>query len=116
MWADDDTESGYSRLAWDRLMEALIDPENREACGRIVSEPGTDVEQSKKNVFMTKVHRLHGQIYHSCIERYRQGESFWCIRLSKANRVHCAVTKMYPYGSLLQKRGPSNFGKKTRLC
>lgn len=43
------TDSGYSRLAWDRLMEALIDPENREACGRIVIEPGTDVKQSRKN-------------------------------------------------------------------
>lgn len=36
-------DSGYARLAWDRLMEALIDPENREACGRIVSEPGREV-------------------------------------------------------------------------
>jgi len=37
------TDSGFSSLAWDRLMGALIDPENREACGRIVIEPGTDV-------------------------------------------------------------------------
>lgn len=37
------TDSGYSRLAWDRLKETLIDPENRDACGRMVIEPGTDV-------------------------------------------------------------------------
>ncbi|TNN66139.1 hypothetical protein EYF80_023617 [Liparis tanakae] len=30
------TDSGFSRLAWDRLMGALIDPGNREACGRIL--------------------------------------------------------------------------------
>ena len=36
-------------------MEALIDPENREACGRIVIEPGTDVEQARKNVAVMKV-------------------------------------------------------------
>lgn len=49
------TDSGYSRLAWDRFMEALIDPENREACGRIVIEPGTDVKQAWKNVLIPKV-------------------------------------------------------------
>lgn len=36
-------------------MGALIDPENREARGRIVIEPGTDVKQSGKNVVMMKV-------------------------------------------------------------
>lgn len=36
-------DSGYSRLAWDTLKETLIDPENRDACGRMVIEPGTDV-------------------------------------------------------------------------
>lgn len=50
------TDSGYGRLVWDRLMEALIDPENREACGRIVIEPGTDVKQSRKNVVIAQVH------------------------------------------------------------
>lgn len=43
MYAD----SGYSKRAWDRLMEALNDPENREACGKIVIEPGTDVKQER---------------------------------------------------------------------
>lgn len=62
------TDSGYSRLAWDRLMEALIDPENREACGRIVIEPGTDVKQSRKNEYggakKVKI-TLYEQKYHS---------------------------------------------------
>lgn len=72
------TDSGYSRLAWDRLMEALIDPENREACGRIVIEPGTDVKQSKKNAVMMKVHRLKVKItlaeqkHHNFIKKYWQ--------------------------------------------
>lgn len=39
------TESGYSRPAWDRLMEALIDPENGEACGRVATELGAEAEQ-----------------------------------------------------------------------
>ncbi|KAK2893885.1 hypothetical protein Q8A73_016369 [Channa argus] len=54
MYAD----SGYSRLAWDRLVEALIDPENRGACGRIVIEPGTDVKQARENVDILKAHGL----------------------------------------------------------
>lgn len=77
------TDLGYSRLAWDRLMETLIDPENREACGRIVIEPGTDVKQSRKNVVMMKVHSLKVKItldeqkYHSLIKWYWQRESFF---------------------------------------
>lgn len=47
------TESSYSRLAWDRLREVLIDPESREACGRIVIEPRTDVEEPRENVVTT---------------------------------------------------------------
>lgn len=43
-------------------MEALIDPENREACGRIVIEPGTDVKQARKNVVMVRVHSLKVKI------------------------------------------------------
>ncbi len=72
MYAD----SGYSRLARDRLMEALIDPESREACGRIVIEPGTDVKQLGKNAVMMKVHSPRveitheEQIHHSFIKRY----------------------------------------------
>lgn len=87
------TDSGYSRLAWDRLMEALIDPENGEACGRIVIEPGTDVKQSRKNVVMMKVHGLKVRItldeqkYRNLIKRYWQEENFWCIRLLKANQT-----------------------------
>lgn len=47
------TDSGYSRT--DRLVETLIDPENRDACGRNVSEPGTDVEQPSRNAAVAKV-------------------------------------------------------------
>lgn len=49
-------DSGYSRA--DRLEETLIDPENRDACGRNVTEPGTDVEQSSRNAVVAKVSRL----------------------------------------------------------
>lgn len=48
-------DSGYSRA--DRLEETLIDPENRDACGRNVTEPGTDVEQSSRNAAAAKVGR-----------------------------------------------------------
>ena len=76
MWEDDVHRLGLQpRLAWDRLMEALIDPENREACGRIVIEPGTDVRQSRKNVVMMKVRislnvkiTLDDEKYHSLIK------------------------------------------------
>lgn len=43
-------------------MEALIDPENGEACGTIVIEPRTDVEPSSKNVVMMKVRSLEVKI------------------------------------------------------
>lgn len=52
------TYLGYIKLTWDRLMEALIDPENREACGRIVTEPVTDVNLARKNVDMVKAQCL----------------------------------------------------------
>lgn len=35
--------------ARDRLKETLIDPENRDACGRNVTQPGTDVEPLSRN-------------------------------------------------------------------
>lgn len=31
------------------MKETLIDPESRDACGRRVIEPGTDVKQCRKN-------------------------------------------------------------------
>lgn len=46
-------DSGYSRA--DRLEETLTDPENRDSCGRKVTEPGTDVEQSSRNAVVVKV-------------------------------------------------------------
>lgn len=124
MYAD----SGYSRLAWDRLMEALIDPENREACGRIVIEPGTDVKQSRKNVVVMKVHSLKVQItlhekkYRSFINRHWHRHC--CIqmlinqmtRTERAAGFTVAVKKnvsMWWFRS--RKRGPSNALKKTRL-
>lgn len=72
-------------------MEALIDPENREACGRIVIEPGTDVKQSRKNVVEMKVHSLKVQIalhekkYRSFINRHRQEERFGFFFLLHSN-------------------------------
>lgn len=47
-----------SRYSQDRLKETLIDPENRDACGRNITDPGTDVEQSSRNAVVAKVGRL----------------------------------------------------------
>lgn len=60
------TDSGYSRA--DRLEETLIDPENRDACGRNVTEPGADVEQSSRNVVVVgrPPRRNYRFIQHRC--------------------------------------------------
>lgn len=68
------TVSGYSR---DRLKETLIDPENRDACGRNITDPGTDVEQSSRNVVVAKIGRL-GEIT-DLLNAVVPWERFWCV-------------------------------------
>lgn len=52
--------SGCSR---DRLKETLIDPENRDACGRNVTQPGPDVEPSSRNAAVVEAGEEKLQIY-----------------------------------------------------
>lgn len=52
--------SGSSR---DRLKETLIDPERRDACGRNVTQPGTDVEPSSRNAAAAEAGEEELQMY-----------------------------------------------------
>lgn len=70
------TDSGYSGAARDESKEALIDPEHRNPCGRNVTEPGTDVERSRRNAAVAKVGR-RGETADS-LNAVAPWEPFWC--------------------------------------
>lgn len=108
------TVSCYSR---DRLKETLIDPENRDACGRNITDPGTDVDQSSRNVVVVKVGRL-GEIT-DLLNTVVPWEPFWCVPVlpdraqisGGAAGFSSHRGKMHPYGKLPQKKP-----KKTLVC
>lgn len=113
------TDSGYSRA--DRLEEFLIDPENRDACGRNVTEPGTDVEQSSRNAVVAKVGR-RGEItdsFHAIVPW--EPFSFQCYQSGRKSvegpqgSAHIGGEKMHPYVRLPQKK-PTKQRKKKLVC
>lgn len=57
------SDSGYSKGAWDRLMETLFDVEKREARGRTAPEPGKAVKRHLSTMWLCYVKSTHQYSY-----------------------------------------------------